>query len=165
MKIAPYLGITSEVLRTFRSISYSVFFFFGPNLTWCPPQLLPCFCRKVSAPACQHQRWQQGAHSLICAGSDRSAPPPPDSLFWHRSSRRSRWARPPANHRAYRSAPLPLASRGSAGVPEMSVDSGGGDCKAGSGIRAGRGVSWPAGGVLAGEAGGGQAIAAVLSVF
>lgn len=57
--------------------------------------------------------------------------------------------------------PSPLASRGSAGVPEMSVDSGGGDCAAGSGIRAGLGVSWRAGGVRGGEAA--ARLAAVLS--
>lgn len=44
----------------------------------------------------------------------------------------------------------------------MSVDSGGG-CVAGSGIRAGRGVSWLAGGVPAGEAAAGE-LAAVQSL-
>lgn len=54
------------------------------------------------------------------------------------------------------------ASCGSAEGAEMSVDSGGG-CVAGSGLRAGRGVSWLAGGVPAGGAAAGE-LAAVPSL-
>lgn len=99
-----------EVTRSF------FFFFFLPEHNMAPSTASSALLQEAKS-ACQHQRWQPGAHPLVCAGSDRSARPSSGSLSWHRSSRRSRWAPPPANHRAHRPAPLPLASRGSAGSP------------------------------------------------